>query len=86
MKALTMFKFTIRETILLTIIVAVLLMWWMERARNSPRVVASPTLPPQGIAATIHASPDVPYSKLDSTLKAIRLAGVEDITIAPRAR
>ena len=30
-----MFKFTIREAILMTTIVAVLLMWWMERSHNA---------------------------------------------------
>jgi hypothetical protein len=29
------FKFTIREAILMTTIVAVLLMWWMERSQNA---------------------------------------------------
>jgi len=29
-----MFKFTIREAILMTTIVAVLLMWWLERSQN----------------------------------------------------
>ena len=29
-----MFQFTIREAILMTTIVAVLLMWWMERSQN----------------------------------------------------
>jgi len=30
-----MFKFTIREVILMTTIVAILLMWWMETSRNA---------------------------------------------------
>ena len=30
-----MFKFTIREAILMTTIVAALLMWWMERNQNA---------------------------------------------------
>ena len=30
-----MFKFTIREAILMTTIVAVLLMWWLERSQNA---------------------------------------------------
>jgi len=30
-----MFKFTIREAILMTTIVAVLLVWWMERSKNT---------------------------------------------------
>ena len=30
-----MFKFTIREAILMTTIVAILLMWWMERSQNA---------------------------------------------------
>ena len=30
-----MFKFTIRESILATTIVAILLMWWMERSQNA---------------------------------------------------
>ena len=35
LKALTMFKVTIREAILMTTIVAVLLMWRMERNQNA---------------------------------------------------
>jgi hypothetical protein len=177
-----MFKFTIREAILMTTIVAVLLMWWMERNHNAmndarltaietrlqavfpggivavfpatppppmiapvgptipaapakpqaassdnvviaadaqpiikrstiypttpglppearliprvedlqksipqqvvPRLVMSPAPQPKGISATVHSSTDTPYRQLDSVLKAMRRAGVEDITIA----
>jgi hypothetical protein len=41
-----MFKFTIREAILMTTIVAVLLMWWIERnqnAKNHARLTAIET-------------------------------------------
>jgi hypothetical protein len=34
-EVLAMFKFTIREAVLITTIVAVSLMWWMERNQNS---------------------------------------------------
>lgn len=39
-----MFRFTIREAILMTTIVAVSIMWWMERnqnAKNEPRLAAA---------------------------------------------
>jgi hypothetical protein len=49
-----MFKFTIREAILMTTIVAILLMWWLERsqnAKNDARLTA--------IEARLHGMPTV---------------------------
>ena len=75
-----MFKFTIRETILMTTIVAILEMWWIERnqnAKNDARLTAIETRlrihQAKGNAATIHLSSDTPYSKLDALLKGWRV-------------
>jgi biopolymer transport protein ExbD len=84
-----MLRFSIRDVLWLTALVAVLLMWWLERnqnLKNEARLTALEarlhTHKAGGIAATIHASSNTPYSQIDSLLKAMQRAGVEDITIA----
>jgi len=59
-----MFKFTIREAILMTTIVAILLMWWMERSQNAKyearltaietrlQALPKPVVPARAVAST----------------------------------
>ena len=70
-----MFKFTIREAILMTTIVAILLMWWLEKGRNvnhEARLTAIemrlqsfpiPVLPPSRFVMTPGATVPAPPTK-----------------------